>query len=57
MNPTDWLRLGVEQYLRDLPDDEFGDLIERTRVPESGPEDGPEGDAAFARTLFGGGRD
>ena len=27
MNPIDYLRLGVEQYLRELPDDEFNELF------------------------------
>lgn len=52
MNPTDYLRLGVEQYLRELPDDEFSDLIQRVRPPD----DKPAGDdrASFARDLFSG---
>jgi hypothetical protein len=55
VNPTDYLRLGVEQYLRELPDDEFADLIQRVRPPA----DKPAGDdrAAFARKLFQGGND
>lgn len=55
MNPIDYLRLGVEQYLRELPDDEFSDLVQRTRPPDGTPKG--HGRAAFARNLFGGGDD
>lgn len=55
MNPTDWLRLGVEQYLRDLPDDELDDLMQLVRP--SGGKSADHGRAAFARSLFGGGDD
>jgi hypothetical protein len=54
VNPIDYLRLGVEQYLRELPDDEFSDLIQRVRPPDVRREP-PE--SAFARRLFGGGDD
>lgn len=52
MNPTDWLRLGVEQYLRELPDDEFDELMQLVRPP--GGKQADNGQAAFARNLFGG---
>lgn len=55
MNPTDYLRLGVEQYLRELPDDEFDDLVQRVRPPDDKPAG--DGRAAFTRSLFGGGND
>jgi hypothetical protein len=55
VNPTDYLRLGVEQYLRELPDDEFSDLIQLVRPPGGRPTD--HGGAAFARRLFGGADD
>jgi hypothetical protein len=55
VNPIDYLRLGVEQYLRELPDDEFSDLVQRARPPGGQRED--HGGAAFARNLFGGGDD
>jgi hypothetical protein len=55
VNPIDYLRLGVEQYLRELPDDEFSDLVKWVRPPED--EDKPPSDerASFARSLFRGG--
>lgn len=53
MNPIDFLRLGVEQYLRELSDDEFSDLVQRVRPPDDKPA--VHGDAAYARNLFGGG--
>ncbi|BCZ24747.1 hypothetical protein MYSE111917_01215 [Mycobacterium senriense] len=55
MNPTDWLRLGVEQYLRDLPDEELEELMQLVRPP--GGKAADDGRAAFARNLFGGGND
>lgn len=55
MNPIDYVRLGIEQYLRELPDDEFNDLVQRVRPPDDKPTD--HGGAAFARNLFGGGDD
>lgn len=55
MNPIDYLRLGVEQYLRELPDDEFSDLVQLVRPPGDKPAD--HGQASFARNLFGGGDD
>lgn len=50
MNPTDYLRLGVEQYLRELPDDDFNELIQRVRPPDDKPPSNAR--AAFARNLF-----
>jgi hypothetical protein len=50
VNPTDYLRLGVEQYLRELSDDEFSDLVQRARPPDGKPAD--HGRSAFARDLF-----
>jgi hypothetical protein len=35
MAPTEWLELGVEQYLRELPDDEFDNLVKAVRPPRS----------------------
>jgi hypothetical protein len=55
VNPVDYLRLGVEQYLRELPDDEFSDLLQRVRPPDDKPTS--HGDAAYVRNLFGGGDD
>lgn len=55
MNPTAYLLLGVEQYLRELPDDEFDELVQRTRPPAGRP---PENDhASFLKALMGGGDD
>lgn len=56
MNPTDWLRLGAEQYLRELPDDELDELMQLVR-PAGGKPAADDGRAAFARSLFGGGGD
>lgn len=53
MNPIDYLRLGVEHYLRELPDDELSDLLQRVRPPDDKPTG--DGGAAFAKSLFGGG--
>lgn len=33
MNPTAYLLLGVEQYLWELPDDDFNELVQRARPP------------------------
>jgi hypothetical protein len=55
MNPTDYLRLGVEQYLRELPDDEFNELVQRVRPPDDKPAGNDP--ASFARNLFQGGND
>lgn len=57
MNPTDWLRLGVEQYLRELPDDELDDLLQLVRPAGGKPATDGDSRAAFARSLFGGGGD
>jgi hypothetical protein len=57
VNPIDWLRLGVEQYLRDLPDDELDDLMQLVRPTGGKPAAGDGNRAAFARNLFGGGDD
>ncbi|BBZ62971.1 hypothetical protein MMON_42720 [Mycolicibacterium monacense] len=57
MNPTDYLRLGVEQYLRELPDDEFRELTQRVRTPDSRREPPESEDAVYVRDLFGGGDD
>lgn len=35
MTPTDFLRLGVEQYLRELTDSEFAALVSVVRPPET----------------------
>lgn len=53
MNPIDYLRLGVEQYLRELPDDEFADFLQRVRPPEDEPSD----EVAFVRKMLSGRRD
>jgi hypothetical protein len=45
----------VEQYLRELSDYEFGDLVQRTRPPDD--KSTPGGPAAFVKTLFGVGGD
>lgn len=56
MNPTAYLLLGVEQYLRELPDDEFDELVQRTRPPgDKRPADHSQ--SAFVNSLFGGGDD
>ena len=56
MNPTDWLRLGVEQYLRELPDDDLGELMHKVRPPDT--QNVPKtGDAAFIEQLLGGRND
>jgi hypothetical protein len=52
VNPTDFLKLGVEQYLRELPDDEFNELLQLVRPPDGKRADNRQ--AAFARNLFGG---
>lgn len=52
MNPFDYLLLGVEQYLRELSDDDFAELVERTRPPAG---DSPtNATASFVRSLLGG---
>jgi hypothetical protein len=53
VNPTAYLLLGVEQYLRELPDDEFAELVQRTRPPDGKSANNRQ--AAFAKSLFGGG--
>ena len=35
MTAIEYLELGVEQYLRELPDDEFDALAARVRPPKS----------------------
>lgn len=55
MNPIEYLRLGVEQYLRELPDDEFVELVQRTRPPGGKPESPKNDNAAFMRQVFSGG--
>lgn len=35
MTPTEWLQLGVEQYLRELDDGEFAALTAKVRPPKS----------------------
>jgi hypothetical protein len=57
VSPIEYLRLGVEQYLRELRDDEFSDLIERVRPPDARREPPASDRGAFARQLFGGGDD
>ncbi len=52
MNPTDYLRLGTEQYLRELPDDEFDELIERVRPPKPSPHETEQ--VAFIKSFVGG---
>lgn len=54
MDPTNWLKLAVEQYLRDLPDDEFNQLMQLVRPARAEPATEDGGRAAFARSLFGG---
>jgi hypothetical protein len=55
MNPIDYLRLGVEQYLRELPDDEFDELMELVRPPK---DEAPMDDqASCLKSLLGGGDD
>lgn len=41
MIATDYLRLGVEQYLRELTDTEFAHLVAVVRPPSSTPENQP----------------
>ncbi|UXA14081.1 hypothetical protein KXD97_10035 [Mycobacterium sp. SMC-8] len=56
MNPIDWLRLGVEQYLRELTDDEFTELIQLVRPPDT--KGSPQIDnASFITQVLGGGDD
>ena len=38
MTAIDYLRLGVEQYLRELPDDEFAQLVAVVRLPDTPPQ-------------------
>jgi hypothetical protein len=57
MNPIDYLRLGVEQYLRELPDDEFDGLVELVRPSEDGRQPGGSDRANFANALFSGSGD
>ncbi|BBZ25420.1 hypothetical protein MHIB_38380 [Mycolicibacter hiberniae] len=55
VNPLEYLLLGVEQYLRELPNDEFDELIESVR-PQKGRS--PANDQApFIKSLLGGGDD
>jgi hypothetical protein len=56
VNPIDYLKLGVEQYLRELPDDELNDLIQLVCPPDAQPES-QESDRTFLRNLLGGGDD
>ena len=35
MTPTEWLQLGVQQYLRELDDAEFAELTAKVRPPKS----------------------
>jgi hypothetical protein len=53
VNPTDYLRLGVEQYLRELPDDEYNELVQRVRPPDDEPEPAGSDTSAFLRQMFG----
>ncbi|WP_170981011.1 hypothetical protein [Mycolicibacterium sp. CR10] len=53
MNPIDYLRLGVEQYLRELPDDEYSDLVQRARPPNDQRDPAESKNGAFAKRLFG----
>ncbi|WP_157894433.1 hypothetical protein [Mycolicibacterium wolinskyi] len=55
MKPVDYLRLGVEQYLRELPDDEFDELMELVRPP--GGKSPKNDQASFLKSLLGGGDD
>ncbi|MDF3342099.1 hypothetical protein P3H80_32080 [Mycolicibacterium septicum] len=54
MNPIEYLRLGVEQYLRELPDNEFSDLVQKVRPPDA---EQASQESTFARSLFGGNGD
>ncbi len=57
MNPTGYLLLGVEQYLRELSDDEFAQLVRRAR-PLDDQRESPETDSgAFIRQVLGGSAD
>ena len=55
MNATDWLRLGIEQYLRELSDDEFDELVQRARPPHDQHESPETDNAAFMRQVLGSG--
>lgn len=35
MTPTEWLQLGVQQYLREMDDTEFAELTAKVRPPKS----------------------
>lgn len=52
MDPIDYVRLGIEQYLRELPDAEFDDLLQRVRPPEDEPAG--SNTAAFVRKVVSG---
>ncbi|MCA2253863.1 hypothetical protein JF710_11850 [Mycobacterium intracellulare] len=52
MNPIDYLRLGVEQYLRELPDDEFDELMQLVRPPDAQRPRNEQ--TAFLKSLLGG---
>lgn len=56
MNPMDYLQLGMEQCLRELPDDEFNDLVQRVRPPAA--HGSPRADnAQFIKQVLGGNDD
>ncbi|WP_304113654.1 hypothetical protein [Mycolicibacterium bacteremicum] len=50
MNPIDYVRLGIEQYLRELPDDEFDELMQRVRPPDG--SDAKTGTSAFVGQVL-----
>ena len=53
MKPIDWLRLGAEQYVREMSDDEFAQFVQRARPPAEQRE-APETDtAALIRQVLG----
>lgn len=55
VNPLEYLLLGVQQYLRELHDDEFAELMESVRPPKGRS---PANDqASFVKSLLGGGDD
>lgn len=54
MNPIDWLRLGAEQYVREMSDDEFARFVQRARPPAEQREAPDTDTTAFIRQLLGG---
>lgn len=52
-DPLDNLVAGAEQWLADLDEIDFQDLIARVRVPSDGPQRTPAAGRAEAKRRFG----